>query len=72
MELGGSLPHSQGLSSNPHPESNQEFLVLIPISLRPILILSSHLHLVLPKSLFTVGVPVNILKALLPSSTLAT
>ena len=29
MELGGSMPHSQGPSNNPYPEPNQ----LIPISL---------------------------------------
>ena len=49
-----------------------QFFVLIPISLRSILILSSHLHLGLPKGLFSVGFPVKILKALLPSSILAT
>ena len=45
-----------------------QFLVLIPISLRCILVVSSHLCLGLPKSLF----PVKILKALLLSSILAT
>ena len=35
------------------------------------LILSSHLHLGLPKGLFPVGVPDSNLKALLPSSILA-
>ena len=40
MELGGSIPHSQ------YPESRQ-FLVLIPTSLKSILI-SSHLRLGLP------------------------
>ena len=34
--------------------------------------LSSHLRLGLPKGLFPVGLPVKILKALLPSSILAT
>ena len=34
-------------------------------TLRSILILSSHLRLVLPNGLFPVGLPVNILKALL-------
>ena len=48
-------------------ESNQ-FLVLIPISLRPILILSSHLRIGLLKDLF----PVKILKAVQPSSILTT
>ena len=41
-------------------------------SSRPILILSSHLLLGLPKGLFPVGLPVNILKALLPSFIRAT
>ena len=45
------------------------FPALIPISSRSILILSSHLRLDLPKGLFPVGLPVKILKALLPSST---
>ena len=43
----------------------------IPISPRSILILSSYLRLGLPKFLFLVGLPVKILKALLPSSILA-
>ena len=44
-----------------------EQIKLVPrISLRFILILSSHLRLGLPKGLFPVGLPVNILKALLP------
>ena len=66
MEPGASMPHSQGLSNNPYSEQNQ------PNSSRSILILSSHLRLGLPKYLFPVGLPVNILKALLPSSILAT
>ena len=48
-------------------ESTQ-FLVLMSISLRSILILSSYLRLRLPKSLFSVDLRVKILKALLPSS----
>ena len=39
------MPHSQGLSNNPYPEPNQsnnQFFVLTRISLRFILILSSH------------------------------
>ena len=52
-------------------ESTQ-FLVLIHISLRPILILFSHLGLGLPKGVFPIGEPVFILKALLPSSILDT
>ena len=42
------------------------------ISLRYIRILSSHVRLVLPKGLFSVGLPATILKALLPSSILVT
>jgi hypothetical protein len=40
--------------------------------LRSFLILYSHLRLGLPKGLFPAGMPVEILKALLPSSVLAT
>ena len=65
------MPHSQGLSNNSYPEPNQPNYPL-PISSRSILILSSHLRLGLPKGLFPVGLPVKILKALLPSSILAT
>ena len=49
-----------------------KFPVLTPVSLRSILILSSHRRLGFPKGLFQVGVPVKILKTLLPSSILAT
>ena len=70
MKPGGSMSHSQGLSSNSYPETNQPnpSYWLIPISLGSILILSSHLRLGLPNDLFPVGLPINILKALLPSS----
>ena len=66
MEPGGSMPHSQGLSNNSYPEPNQ---LNCP---HWYLILSSHQRLGLPKGLFPVGLPVKILKALLPSSILAT
>ena len=46
----------------------KQFLVLIPLSL----ILSSHLRLGLPKDLFPLGLPVKILKVVVPSSNLAT
>ena len=52
------------------PLQSIQFLAFI--SLKSILILSSHLLLGFPKGLFPVGVPVNILKALIPSSILAT
>ena len=71
MEPGGSMPHSQGPSNYPWTESIH-FLVLIPISLRFNLIFHSHLRLGLPTCLFPAGVPVKILKPVLPSSILAT
>ena len=69
------MPHSQGLFNNSYPEANQPnsyLFLLIPISSRSILILFSHLRQGLLKGLFPVGLPVKILKALLPSSILAT
>ena len=67
------MSHSNGVSNNPYPEYESiQFLILKPISLRSILILSSHLRPGLPKCLFPVGLLVKILKALLPSSILAT
>ena len=71
MKIRDSRQHSLSLSNNPYPEPNQP-PTLIPISSRSILILSSHLCLSLPKGIFPVGLPVKILKALLPSSILAT
>ena len=71
MEPGGSMPHSQGLSKNSYLAESTQFPALIPIYSRSILILSSHLRLGLPKGLFPVGLPVKILKALLPFSILA-
>jgi hypothetical protein len=50
------MPHSQEISNNylqSCAESTQ-FLALISISLRSILILSSHLRLGLPKGIFSV------------------
>ena len=64
MEPGGSMTYSQGLSNifYPEPES-AKFFILIPISLRLIVILPFHLRLGIYKGLFLV----KILKALLPS-----
>ena len=67
------MPHSQGLPPiisilnriNPIHRIDTYFFKLRQI-------LSPHLHLGLPKSLFPAGVPVKMLKALLPSSMLAT
>ena len=64
------MPHSQGLSNN-SPDPISQFLVLVVISLKSILILS-HQRLGLPKGLFPVGISVKILKVLLPSSILGT
>ena len=62
MEHGGSMPQSQGLSNYPYPELNHPNY--------------PHWYLTLQGpfwySLFPVGLPVKILKALLPSSILAT
>ena len=71
MEPGGLLLHSQELSNNPYPEPNQTDSSYWCIFLRSILILSSHLHLGLPKGLFPAGKQ-QILKSLLPSSILTT
>ena len=71
MEPGGSMPQSQWLSDNPYPLRNNPIPRIETISLRSILILSSHLRLGLPKGLFSVGSPGKMLKALLPSSILA-
>ena len=67
QEPGGSMPHSQGSPIIPILSRINQFLVLKSISLRSILILSSHLRLRLPQGIFPVGVPVKILKELLPS-----
>ena len=56
MEPGGSMPHSQGLSNNRYPEPNEpNSFYLIPISLKSLLILSSHLLPGLPESHFPAG-----------------
>ena len=50
MKPGDSMLHSQGLSNNPYPEPNQpNSPILIYISSRPIVILSSQLRRCLPK-----------------------
>ena len=72
MEPGGSILHSQGLSNNPYPEPNHSISRSDTCFFQFILILSSHLRLGLPKDIFPAGVPVKILKALLPSFILAT
>jgi hypothetical protein len=67
------MQHSQGLSNYPYPRTESTQLpTLIPISSRSILMLSFLLRLGLSKGLFPVGLRVNILKALLLSSILAT
>ena len=68
----GSMLDLQGLFNNPYHEQNHPFLTLIPIFLRSILTLFFHLCLNLSKGYFPVDLPVKNLKALLPSSILAT
>jgi hypothetical protein len=65
MEPQGSLPCSQEPSSGPYPELDQSVHTPHPISLRSILILSSHLHLGLPSGRFPSGFHTKILYALL-------
>ena len=73
MVPGGSKSHSQVVSNNTYPESNQPSSSCCHLFiLRSILISASHLHLGLPKGLFPVGLAVKILKAFPPSSILAT
>jgi hypothetical protein len=61
MEPEGSLPRSQEPSTGPYPEPDQSNSY--PISLRSILILSTHLRLGLLSGLFLSGFPINILYA---------
>ena len=69
MEPGGSMPLIQGLSNNPHPEPNQPNSPHLYLSLQGLILSSHQRH---HKGLFPVGLPIKILKALLPSSILAT
>ena len=65
LELEGlfNKPNLNRINSVPHSDT---------YSLKSILIISSHLHLGLPKGPFPIGLPVKILKLLQPSSILAT
>ena len=63
---------TRALQQSPFWDESTEFLVLISISLRSNLILSSHLCLGLANDLFPVGLSAEILKALLPSYNLTT
>ena len=67
MEPRGSMLHSQGFFNNPYSDSNNPITQFDIVSLRLILILSSHLSQHFPKGLFPVCLPVKILNALLPS-----
>ena len=60
MEPGGSMLHSQGLCNNPYPDPNQSNSLFW------------YRFILDPKGTFLVGLPVKILKALLPSSILVT
>ena len=72
MKPGGSMPHSQRLSNNPYIQPNH------PITRIDAYYFKIHSNIVLqstpgiPKGLFPAGVPVTVLKALLPSFILAT
>ena len=72
MEFGDSFTHSQGLPSKPYPDTNESVSHIATYFFR------IHSNIVLPstprppKGLFPVGLSVKILKALLPSSILAT
>ena len=73
MKTGGSMPHSQGLSNNPYPEPNQpNFSYYNFFRVHSNIVL--HLSLGLPKGLFSLGLPIRILKStpIFPPPILAT
>jgi hypothetical protein len=65
MEPEGSLPCSQKPSTGPYRARSIQSIPPHPNSLRPILILSSHLCLGLPSDSFPSGLPTDILYAFL-------
>ena len=65
----GPIPHSQRLYTIPYPELNQfNFLVLAPIYFNISSKYFSYIPLGLLRGLFSVGLSVKVLKALLPST----
>ena len=72
MEPEGSLPHSQQLATCPYPKPDRSSPCPHPTSLRPILILSSHLRLDLPSGLPLSGIATKILYTPVPSPIRAT
>jgi hypothetical protein len=61
MQPEGSLPRSQEPSTGPYPEPDRSSPYHPILSLRSILISSTHLRLGLPSGLFSSGFPTNIL-----------
>jgi hypothetical protein len=72
MEAEGSLQCSQEPSTGLYPEPDKFSPHLYPISIRYILIISFHLSLGLPSTLFLSGYPTKILYSLLFSPVGAT
>ena len=66
------VPAQRSLAPSVTLVTSIQFLTFTPISLRLILVLSFHLRLGLPRGLFLVGLSLKILKAIVPSSILAT
>ena len=66
------MPHSRGLSKNPYLEPNQSNSFIDNYFFKIHSDVVFHRRLRLPKDHFPVGLPVKILKPLLPSSILTT
>ena len=73
MQQRGSMLHSHGLSNNPYPEPNKSNFSYGHLlrTLGYIQTKYSHPRLGLPRDVYLGDLPVNILKAFLPSSIVA-